>query len=410
DLFEKNFGLDEQVIEEKKNLYLRLNRFQDAVNEVKKLQEAFPGETEYLLQEAELYRANKMREKAIEVYKKILQYEPDNPQAQLGLTALQMTDAGKEQNYENVRQIFENDKVGIDTKISILMLSYVQNSRRDSARIREALELGEILTRVHPDDAKAHAMKGDLYYMNEQDDKALAAYLRALELNKDVVQVWQNVILIYNSKRDWNKSLQMATEAIELFPNHAILYLFKGGAEFQLKQYEKALKSFLKGEKMSNDNTKLRAQFLSNLGDVYHNLNRHAESDSAYEKSLKLDGDNPYVLNNYSYYLSLRKHNLERAKQMSAYSNQLEPNNSSFLDTYAWILFQMKDYKGAREWQEKALKADKENSATLLEHYGDILFMLGEKNEALNYWKKAKDAGSDSDTLDRKIAEQRYIE
>ncbi len=128
-------------------------------------------------------------------------------------------------------------------------------------------------------------------------------------------------------------------EAETYFPNQATLYLFKGGAEFQNKEYEKSVKSFSRGEKMSVENDKMRAQFLANLGDAYHSLDKNAESDSAYEKSLKLDPENAYVLNNYSYYLSIRKVNLERAKEMSAYSNKI-PDNSSFLDTYAWILFQ----------------------------------------------------------------------
>ncbi len=44
DQFEKNFGIDETVIEEKKNLYLHLNKFNEAVNEVHKLVDEFPGE------------------------------------------------------------------------------------------------------------------------------------------------------------------------------------------------------------------------------------------------------------------------------------------------------------------------------------------------------------------------------
>jgi tetratricopeptide (TPR) repeat protein len=178
----------------------------------------------------------------------------------------------------------------------------------------------------------------------------------------------------------------------------------------QQKDYEKAVKSFSKGEKMTTEDLKLRAQFLANQGDAYHSLNKHTESDEAYDKALKLDPDNAYVLNNYSYYLSLRKANLEKAKQMSAYSNKLEPNNSSFLDTYAWILFQLEDYAGAREWQEKAIKADGEKSGTVLEHYGDILFKLGKKAEAVEYWKKAKQAGTDSETINRKISEEKYVE
>ena len=161
---------------------------------------------------------------------------------------------------------------------------------------------------------------------------------------------------------------------------------------------------------MSFDNDKLRAQFLANLGDVYHAMNKFTESDSAYDRSLKFDAENSYVLNNYSYYLSIRKVNLEKAKQMSAYSNKLDPGNTSFLDTYAWILFQLNDFAGAKEWQQKAMNAGGDKSGTILEHYGDILFKLGNKDEALNYWKQAKALGTDSTTIDRKIAEMKYVE
>ena len=249
-----------------------------------------------------------------------------------------------------------------------------------------------------------------MYYLDTKYDTALTAYLKSLELSKDVFQVWQQVMVIYNQKKDWDKLAKICNDALELFPNQSIVYLFKGGAEIQNKENEKALKSFSRGEKMSSDNDKLRAQFLANLGDVYHNLNRYEESDSAYDRSLKLDPENSYVLNNYSYYLSLRKTNLEKAKQMSAYANKLEPDNSSFLDTYAWILFQLNDFTGAKDWQEKAMKAGGDKSGTILEHYGDILFQLGNKEEALKYWKQAKDAGTDSTTIDKKISEGKYLE
>ncbi len=410
DLFEKNFGIDEQVVQEKKNLYLRMNKFNEAVAEVHKLVEEFPNEPDYMLMEADLYRAKGDFEKAKAIYNKVLEIEPDNPQAQLALTQINMRSDTPEQKKENLRGIFENPKVGIDTKVSILLISYIQMNSEDSVKRKEAIDLAEILVSVHPEEAKSYAIRGDLYYLDGQNDKALESYEKALTLNKDIFQVWQQVMLIYNLKKDWEKVLKTTNEAMELFPNQAAIYLFKGNAEMQLKDYEKAIRSFSKGEKMSTEDLKMRAQFLANQGDAYHSLNKHTESDEAYDKALKLDPENAYVLNNYSYYLSLRKQNLEKAKQMSAYSNKLEPNNSSFLDTYAWILFQMENYAEARDWQEKAMKAEATPSGTILEHYGDILFKLGKKGEALNYWKKAKEAGTDSGTLDKKIAEEKYVE
>lgn len=406
--FEKNFGIDENVILEKKNLYLHLNKFDEAVREVHRLVEEF-GETDYMLMEADLYRVNRMKEKATEMYKKILEKEPDNAQALLALADLGAQSGNEQQSLESVKKVFANPKVDVDTKVKILF-PYLQYWDLQKDKKQDAFDLAEILTTTHPEDAKGYSIKADLYYLDNQLDTALASYLKALQYSKEVFQVWQQVMVIYNQKREWIALQKISTEAMELFPNQAFIYLFKGGAEVQLKDYERALKSFSKGEKMSADNDKMRAQFFANMGDAYHSLNRHAESDSAYDRSLKLDPENSYVLNNYSYYLSLRKENLEKAKQMSAYANKLEPDNNSFLDTYAWILFEMKDYTGAKEWQEKALKAGGDKSGTILEHYGDILFKLGNTEEALKYWKQAKELGTDSSTIDKKIAEGKYVE
>ena len=409
DQFQKNFGIDESVVEEKKNLYLRLNRFNDAVNEVHKLVDAFPGETQYMLMEGDLYRANKVKDKATDIYKKVLAIEPDNARALLALAELGVQNGNPKESLEDLKKIFANPKVDIDTKVKILY-PYLQFWEIKKDHKQDAFDLAEILTQTHPEQAKAWAIKGDLYYLDNQNDKALPAYLKSLEITKDVFQVWQQVMLIYNSNKDWANLEKTCKDAIEVFPNQAFIYLFKGGAELQTKDYEKAVKSFSKGEKMSADNDKLRAQFLANLGDAYHSLNKNTESDSAYDRSLKLDPENAFVLNNYSYYLSERKVNLEKAKEMSAYSSKLEPDNTSFLDTYARILFQLNDFTAAKDWQDKAIKAGGDKSGTILEHYGDILFKLGKKEEAVGYWKKAKDLGTDSSTIDRKIAEQKYIE
>ncbi len=407
--FEKNFGLDEQVVMEKKNLYLRLNRFNDAAAEVHKLVAEFPEEMDYLLMEADLYRANRMKEKATELYKKVLEKEPDNAQALLALADLGLQSGNAEQSIESIKKVFANDKVDVDTKVKILF-PYLQYWDIQKDKKQDAFDLAEILTATHPGEAKGFAIKGDLYYLDNQNDKALESYLKSLALNKDVFQVWQQVMILYSQKKDNENLLKTCNEAMELFPNQSSIYLFKGNVELQNKEYEKALKSFSKGEKMSGDNIKGRAQFLANMGDTYHSLNRFEESDTAYDRALKLDPENSYVLNNYSYYLSLRKANLQKAKQMSAYANKLEPDNSSFLDTYAWILFQLNDFTGAKEWQEKAMKADGGKSGTVIEHYGDILFKLGNTEEAVKYWKQAKELGTDSSTIDKKIGEGKYVE
>lgn len=408
DQFEKVFGIDEGIISQKKGLYLALNQFDKAITELKKLEDAYPDEPAFMLMQADLYVANNMRDKAYLIYKRVLEIDPENPQALLAVAEYSSNQGDTTARRETFKKIFANPSLNVDAKVKMLF-PYVQFFDIKKENRSEALMLSDILAETHPKEAKTHAIRGDLYYLDNQMDTALAAYKRSLELQKDVYNVWQQLFFIYNQQRDWKTLKDITTESLEFFPNQAITYLFKGLAENQLKDYDNALKSYGKGEKMSLDNEKLRAQILSSMGDVYHTQNQHTESDEAFDKALKLDPENATVLNNYSYYLSLRKVNLEKAKQMSAYANKLQENNDSFLDTYAWILFEMGNYKEAKEWQEKAIKNGGEKSATILEHYGDILSKLGDSKGAVDYWKRAKENNSESKTIDKKIAEGKYV-
>ena len=95
---------------------------------------------------------------------------------------------------------------------------------------------------------------------------------------------------------------------------------------------------------------------------------------------------------------------------MSLRSNELNPRNASFLDTYAWILFKQKKYKEAKLWMDKAIEASETKSATLYEHYGDIIFHLGDKDLAVTNWKEALKLDENNLILQRKINEKKYFE
>src|SRR5690606_27442957 len=140
----------------------------------------------------------------------------------------------------------------------------------------------------------------------------------------------------------------------------------------------------------NEDQTPLLTQLYSSLGDVYNALDMHAESDVAYEEAIALDSTNAYALNNYAYYLALRKQKLAKAAELARRSNELVPDNASYQDTYAWVLFQQGKHNEALVWIEKALKNSAEPSDTLMEHYGDILAKLGRPDQAVAQWKKAR--------------------
>jgi len=144
------------------------------------------------------------------------------------------------------------------------------------------------------------------------------------------------------------------------------------------------------------------------LGDSYNSLKEHEKSDASYEEALKYNADFDHVLNNYSYFLSLRRKNLEKAKKMSTKLVKRNPDNSTFLDTHAWVLYMLEEYKEAKKYLEKALEG--EVSGVVMEHYGDVLFKMGDIDGAVKYWEKAKGLDDTLELINKKIADRKLYE
>jgi len=210
-----------------------------------------------------------------------------------------------------------------------------------------------------------------------------------------------------NDKEGLERDSKRATE---LFPNQPIPYLFYGVVQLENKNYKEATEYLEIGKDYVIDNPPLKTQFYATLGDAYNSMKLYDKSDAAYEKALEIDSKNIHVLNNYSYFLSLREEKLERAEKLSALCNELEPNQPNYLDTYAWILYKQGKYVQAKEWLEKAVSVGGDKNAVILEHLGDVLYQLNQPKEALKYWKKAKESGEGSEWLDKKIAEGKLYE
>jgi Tfp pilus assembly protein PilF len=151
-------------------------------------------------------------------------------------------------------------------------------------------------------------------------------------------------------------------------------------------------------------------QLYSIMGDVYHSLNRHRESDAAFEQVLMLNPDDEHVLNNYSYYLSLRKEQLEKAARMARRLVEALPKESTYLDTYAWVLYQQGNYQEALRYLAMAIQEGKSPSSAIWEHYGDALYRLGRVDEAVKSWKKANDLPNADQNLEKKIKMKRIVE
>ena len=409
DKVEERTGVSEEVSIQKLKIYRSLKNYDKAIEEANKLIKAYPKEAKYFGMLGELYQDKGQPDKAFDAYNDLLRIDPNNAYVHLSIADYYRSKKENEKAFEEIKLAFKSKDLDIDTKVKIL-LSYYSITEVYAELKNDADELCKIIVEVHPDEAKAFSIYGDFLYRDKKNEEARTQFRKAIALDKEKYAIWNQLLVLDSDLNDFEALQKDSKEAMELFPNQPIPYFFNGAANIQLKKYEEAVEAFTTGKEFVFGNDLLLSQFYANIGDAQNQLKHYAASDEAYEKALEIDPNSAYVLNNYSYYLSLRKTNLERAETLSKKCNQVEPNNSSYQDTYGWILYQMNKFEDAKLWIGKAIENGGKSNATLLEHYGDVMYKLGNTQEALNYWLNAQKIGGASNFIDKKIADKKLYE
>ena len=402
DDLEKIKGVDKMVSVQKHKLYMQLEKKKYAIKELKNLLEKFPNDVEALEMLSEVYLLNDEKEKAFDIFKQLAIIAPENGRIHLTLADYYREQGDNMKSFEELKLAFKSIKLGIDVKIRILA-SYFQLLVVNDIMKEQAYTLAKLLMEIHPNEVKPHAVYADILYTDNRFTEAKEQYLIVLEKDKTKSQVWSQVLFIQAEQSDFEGMLNTSEEALNYFATDPLFYYFNGVASKWFKNYDGAINSLIVGVEFVLDNKMLLLEFYSSLADSYHAIKEHKLSDEYYEKSLEIDSNNVLILNNYAYYLSVRKIKLEKAKKMSYKCNELEKDNGTYQDTYAWVLYELKEYEEAKEWMEKALKNGGDKSAVVVEHYGDILYQLGDVKGAVFEWEKAKSLGEAGKFLDKKI-------
>ncbi|MBU0487357.1 MAG: tetratricopeptide repeat protein [Bacteroidetes bacterium] len=409
DRVEELTGVSEDLSLQKERILLNMNKPEKALEEIKKLSEAFPAESRYLGLLAELYMMTDNKLKALEIYNRILEKEPDNPMINLSLADYYETVGQMDKSFDYVKKAFQSKQMDIDAKMKVL-LTYYQLSETDTILRQHAMGLAETLVKVHPDEAKSYSIYGDLLYRDKRITEARDMFMKVISIDSSKYIVWEQVMIINSELYDFKALAEISEAAIALFPNQPMTYLFNGIANMRTGNTTEAAEALNSGRLLVVDDNKLLAEFWSNLGEVYSIEKDYVQSDQAFDKSLAVQPNNSYVLNNYSYYLALRGEFLEKARLMAKKANDLVPNSASYQDTYGWVLFRAGDYEEAKIWIEKAMNNSGNRNAVILEHFGDVLYKLNQPESALEYWNKAQQAGKGTDKLSEKIETKIWVE
>jgi len=236
--------------------------------------------------------------------------------------------------------------------------------------------------------------------------EAVSEFESMININSKNDQTWMHLIQLNLTQKNFKQLILVANRAIKNMPKLPGWYFYKGIAEFQLNDFAASLASYKVGLPLvAAEQNELKGDFYAQIADTYYKLEKKDSAFVNYDKALEANPKNVMVMNNYAYYLSLEKTELSKAERMSAKTVELEPKNSTYLDTYAWILYQQGNYSLAKYYINRAIDyMDKdEESGVILEHYGDILWKTNDQVNALRYWQKSYDTGNKTNDLKKKI-------
>ena len=408
---EKRLGKNEQLSMEKFRIYLQMKDDKKAFQEIESLVQEYPMDMRYQVILGDVYLQNGKKEEAYETYQKVLAAEPDNPMALFSMASYYEQTGQKELYQQQLDTLLLNKKVTPDTKINVMRQIIVENEQSSAKDSTQVIALFDRMMKQDQDDPQVPMLYAQYLLSKNMEQEAVPVLEQVVDLDPTNKAARLMLVSAAVKKEDYKQIIKVCEPGIEATPDALDLYYYLAIAYHQAEQADSVLSVCNRAlEHITPDTRKeIISDFYSIMGDIYHTKKQMKEAYAAYDSALVYNPSNIGALNNYAYYLSVERRDLDKAEEMSYKTVKAEPNNSTYLDTYAWILFEKGNYAEARIYIDNAMKSDGEKSDVIVEHCGDIYFMTGDVEGALKYWKQAQKMGSESKTLKQKIEKKKYI-
>lgn len=403
DQLESKVGLNEEVVRRKHALYMGMGDFKKAAKQLTRLTEAFPTNVDYFSQLATFYEQIDDRQAALEVYQKILTLDPDNPKANLAVAGAD-TGSNDEVAYINsLKPIFEDPSINIDLKIGKILPILQKLIDKPNPQIGlSLLELTDILERVHADDAKSFAAAGDIYMQNNQYEKAIEKYTKAVDIDDTIYTVWEQFLFALESTGRAKDLAKYAENAMDVFPNQAQVAYQAGLGYLGLSDPDEALYFLEQALLMSGKNEALQEIVISAIGLAYTVDNDLDEAKVAFTKALEINPESGLSNTRYAIFLALSGEESQAGKILKKYDKQ-GSSQAIFIEAQARQLAATGNTTEAIE----ALNGFESLMPRQIEYLGDLHAKLGQTDQAVSIWQKAQEAGIRSDQLKKKITDKK---
>lgn len=421
-------GANEQIALEKFRIYQEMGKLAEAYGVIEKISEEHPDDLKFRVLLGDLYMQNGYKEKALGIYNDILATEPGNRLVKMAMLPY-IIEEGDTSTFEtNMSEIMLDATIENEQKASILQAYATEFLRDGKGAGKESVynHFLEALTIPQYNNALSEMCIAFVNAAQMPQDSLRKPLLAILRDEPENTQARLQMLSMLINDENYTDIASLCHEGTECDPENLLFYYYEGIALQQLDNISKATNAFERGLAHIKDDSDMdiASNIYAFLGDNYHSMGRNEDAFNAYEHSLQHNDSNILCLNNYAYFLCLEaKTNLnckdrrlkqiattqlDKAHSMSKKVVDSHPDEPTYLDTYAWILYCKQHHTQAQIYINQMLSKIPEearanaNSATLYDHAGDIYLSCGDIKTAVMYWQHAAQI-TDDQTLKKKI-------
>ncbi len=429
------------------------------VAELQRLIASAPDNLQVNLYTGSTYTALALPDSALKYFDHALELEPES--GEVFITRAQFfSQQGDSLAFD--REVFNAlaaSDLDFEPKLDLL-LNYAKILIRDSGDGARVRSMFEKLLETNPGEARLHSLYGSYEFTRDNYEGALEQFSYAVDLDPSDAELWGGYLTSLSRVRPASEVLTAMRRAIRLFPDNLSFHLGAAGMLIYDGDRQGALKQLDSVPSTALTDPIESSRYHTTRGDLLYALDMRDSAYTAYNEAIRLNPHNSMAMNNVAYFMALDSVNLSLARTYASLAVSEEPENPTYLDTYAWVEFRRKDYTEAKRLIDLALAAYDEHlevaidsteadsremaiirdalegtnvsiespddsiieedvveeetpetpSAEIYDHAGDIYFRNGLVQEAVQFWEKALMLKPDDELIKKKAVHKTYFE
>jgi len=399
---ENKYGVNESSTPALIRSLVETKKYEEALAKVNLLLKDKPDEISYNGLLAEVYTAKGDNQKAREVYSKLVERNPDDPQILMALCGFLIDEKSYEDLLPLLNSVFINDRVSRENKISIVA-QLIEDSDLVKEHGDQLILTTMVLEAAYKGDPIIQLLRPEILVQSGKPEEAAEKLEEIIKNQPDNYYAWEKLLLVYLQIENFDMLVKRGEECSSKFNRSFLAKVLYASGAIEKGKFTIAEEELRKAEILAGDDNDLKMQVLTMRADLYYKKKEYDKAFAVFDEAVKMNRDDITVLNNYAYYLAEQNIRLKEAEAMAKEVISKADNNTTFLDTYAWVLYKRGKLKDAALIMEKIISSGEKADAEWYEHYGYILKAQKKCQQAIEKWEIALSIDSSKTHLIQEI-------